>query len=213
MVQDMDLKKIERRVWMRYFQDGLWDIYFGLMFLGFALASVFDDIGEGFAILIYLGIFSVAYAVFWLGKRLITFPRIGRVKFGLAVKKRRIRASVVLAVSVLTGAALYTPIAFDYSVMEWVRASYGAPIAANFVIVFSALAYFLRFPRLYVYGLLLGAAIPTIDLLRERTDIPFPALVAFGAAGGVVLLVGLVVLARFLHANPRPAVEVSDGNG
>ena len=32
MVPDVDLKEIERKVWTSYFQDGLWDIFFGLLF-------------------------------------------------------------------------------------------------------------------------------------------------------------------------------------
>ena len=34
MSEMIDLHHVERRAWRLYFQDGLWDIFLGLLFLG-----------------------------------------------------------------------------------------------------------------------------------------------------------------------------------
>ena len=38
MVADVNLKEIQRKVYMTFFQDGLWDIFLGLFILGWGLS-------------------------------------------------------------------------------------------------------------------------------------------------------------------------------
>ena len=37
MVDDVNLKEVEKKIFASYFNDGLWDIYGGLLLLGFGL--------------------------------------------------------------------------------------------------------------------------------------------------------------------------------
>ena len=40
MSEMIDLHHVERRAWRLYFQDGLWDIFLGLLFLGTGLRAL-----------------------------------------------------------------------------------------------------------------------------------------------------------------------------
>ena len=185
----MDMKSIERKVWLRYFQDGLWDIYIGIMFMGFAVGDFVSSKGasEWQLYSAYIGMIVLAYIVFWAGKKLITFPRIGRVKFGFPAKRRRVKTSIILGVAVLAGFVLMLmPMLFRDTVLEWLRNTRGAFLGAFFVLVFFGIGYIMDFSRLYIHGLLIGASIPMAELLGEWFSLPFPAVIAFGSAAGPI---------------------------
>jgi len=71
MVEDINLKDIQRKVYMSFFQDGLWDIFLGLFILGWGLAILTE--------LAYLiGAFFIGiYFTVWGVKKWLTYPRIG----------------------------------------------------------------------------------------------------------------------------------------
>jgi len=99
MTGKINLKEIERKAWMSYFEDGLWDIFMGLLMLTTGIRSLTDNVW------FTLGIFA-ALLISVIGKKLITIPRIGRVKFGPARKVKQKKLAAVLIVSVLATLAL-----------------------------------------------------------------------------------------------------------
>jgi hypothetical protein len=82
MSQKINLKEIERKSWTSYFQDGFYDIFMGLLMLGMGLILLFDA-NDWYIAVIWLGLLILI-----IGRRLITIPRVGRVKFG---PERRIK--------------------------------------------------------------------------------------------------------------------------
>lgn len=70
MVNDVDLKKVEKKVFGSYFKDGLWDIYGALMLLGFGITMV---TGWDYLMLAFASL-SVVLLLF---RRRITVPRLG----------------------------------------------------------------------------------------------------------------------------------------
>lgn len=40
MTEKVDLRELEKKAWKSTFQDGLWDIYFGLLFMGMGLYRI-----------------------------------------------------------------------------------------------------------------------------------------------------------------------------
>jgi len=40
MTDNLDLKELEKKAWRSTFQDGLWDIYFGLLIFGMGIYTV-----------------------------------------------------------------------------------------------------------------------------------------------------------------------------
>ena len=91
MMNEMDTERIRRKVYMTYFQDGLWDMVLGLFLLGWGLTVSFD--------LPWLpGATFIAF--FWLAlglKQKITYPRIGYVK----AAEQRNRTIIIIIVGVV----------------------------------------------------------------------------------------------------------------
>jgi len=206
MSQNINLKELERKAWTSYFQDGLWDIYLGLLLLAMAIQALLSDVGfsESLGITILIGVEVLAVLVLWVGKKIITVPRMGRVKFGPKRKAKLSWVVVILFISVLVGAGVFlVASAMRGNRPGWLNAAFFAPAAwvVNAIVVFSLGAYFLDFNRLYLIGVLYALAVPLDILFRELTDIDL-SFIAFGAPAMVILITGLVVLVRFLRDYP-----------
>ena len=206
MSQNISLKELERKAWTSYFQDGLWDIYLGLLLLAMAVSALLSDVGfsESWGMTILIGLEVLATLVLWVGKKLITVPRMGRVRFGPKRKAKLNWVRVVLLLSVLVGAGVFVAgLAVRSDRPEWLNAAFFLPAAwvVNAIVVFSLGAYFLDFSRLYLIGVLYALAVPLDIMFRKFTDIDLSFL-AFGAPAMVILIIGLVMFARFLRDYP-----------
>jgi len=71
----------------------------------------------------------------------------------------------------------------------------------NAIVVFSLGAYFLDFNRLYLIGVMYALPVPFDIMFRKFADIDLSFL-AFGVPAMVILIVGLVMLVRFLRDYP-----------
>jgi hypothetical protein len=196
MSQPIDLKELERRAFRSTFQDGLWDIYLGLLFLAFGFGPIYEWLGfsETTQDLCHLVYVIVTFMIFLLGKRYITVPRLGWVKFGPARKRKIIKTRLVLAVSVLLGLILWALFASGNPI--------GLPLvlvifSANILIVMGAMAYFLDFERLYIYAVAWALSLPVGELLdlKEETAV-------FWVTAGSVVVMGIVLFMRFLRDYP-----------
>lgn len=185
---NIDLKQIEKKAWTIYFQDGLWDIYMGLLMITIGL-NIFIDT-EWYTLLMIAPILVIV-----VGKRFITLPRLGRVKFGSERQKKRLAVVVVLALSVLLGIAIAI---MSSKGMHIPPAAVAAVFWLNAVIVFGVMAYFLDCRRFYLYGFLLGGAFALDILLNQPL-----ANVSFFAFGAPAVIFGTVSLVRFLRRYPK----------
>ena len=68
MVSDVNLKEIQRKVYMSFFQDGLWDVFLGLFILGWGVSILTEAV--------YLPgiLFTGIYFAIWGVKKRITYP-------------------------------------------------------------------------------------------------------------------------------------------
>ncbi len=208
MEQQIDLKQLERKVWISFFEDGIWDIYLGILLLAMAIGAFLSDIRapETTLIVIYACLVCLAFLFLWLGKHFITIPRIGRVNFGPNGKARKKKTSVIFAISVLIGLAVFILVSRIVQV-PWLS---GLPMdvvfpaiwVGNMLIVFGLAAYFLRFHRLYLIGVMFAVGVPLDIVLRELTHLDL-SFVAFGAPALVILIMGIIVFVRFLRKYPR----------
>jgi len=208
-----NLKEIERKAYRSTFQDGIWDIFLGSLLLILAVGALLSNIGvpEGRNMIILVVLQVLILLAFIAGKKCITVPRMGFVKFG-PKRKRKIRKSrIILLGSVLAGAVVFVAAAL-------VIRSYPAgrpklllllPAAwvANSVIVFSLLAYYLDCTRLYAYGLLFALPVPVDIVVKEFAGVNLSPI-AFSIPATVMLVIGTVLLVRFLRDYPFPAKEV-----
>ena len=218
MSQNLDLKFIERKAFRSVHQDGLWDIYIGGLLLVLSLMFSIPESGEGELRTIGLAFLGVAimFAVFKLGKKYITVPRLGQVRFGAERQKRKTTLGWIMGAYVLVTLGL-----FLFSLYVWNSAdsgrTVGLPVSPSLERVFVAslaaliagtsmvvTSYFKEFVRGYYIALLMGAGF-FFTLLLDMTT---PMIIA----GALILVPGLVLFVNFLRQHPLPPREAQHGN-
>ena len=102
MAENIDLKDLEKRTFKSTMQDGLFDVYFGILILGNGIASIFDsEQNTVMYFTVLIAIIGFGLVVFVAGKKLVTEPRMGKVKFGKTRKVRKAKTFIVLTVNFL----------------------------------------------------------------------------------------------------------------
>ena len=212
MNENIDLKKIEKKAWTSYFQDGLWDILLGLILLNFGIAPLIEDITGITYLLSYNVVLIVAFIIFYSGKKYITTPRLGKVKFSAERKTKQKKTTLVVALSVLFGLIVFAFAATDFLSFK-TTIYFGAILfGINAVIVFSVMAFFLDFNRLYVYGWFFALSIVIVEISRPYVSSTFDNIIGFGIFGGIILLIGIAYLIRFIQKYPLQTEETFHGN-
>ena len=90
----------------------------------------------------------VGYIIFYGGKKYITIPRIGNVKFGPKRKTKKNKVGIILAISGIFGLAAILLTQTDLIPYNIDTSIWGIIFVINALIVFSLMAYYLDFPRL-----------------------------------------------------------------
>ena len=96
-----DLKAIERRAFQSTYQDGLWDIYYGLIVI--CMSFFIYRPPSGYSprnIFLMIAGFVVSYGLFALGKKHITITRLGHVEFGEIRRRKKRTMAIILALFV-----------------------------------------------------------------------------------------------------------------
>lgn len=217
MSQDLDLKTIERKAFRSVHQDGLWDIYLGGLLLVLSLFFAIPESGAGE--LTYMGLallgVLVVFAIFQLGKKYITVPRMGQVKFGPARQKRKITLAWIMGFFVLVTLAIFLYTLYVWNVKDARGLGLNLDISLERVVVASiaalivgvstfVISYFKEFVRGYYIAVLMAGGF-FFTLVLDTTT---PMI----AAGAIILLPGLVLFAKFLREHPLPPREASHDN-
>ena len=211
MNEKINLKEMEKKAWKSCFQDGLWDIFLGLILLGFGISPFIEEITGVTYLISYIILLSLGYIIFYGGKKYITIPRIGNVKFGPKRKSKKIKVVIILAISVIFGLAaiLLTQtdlIPYNIDISIW-----GIIFAINALIVFSLMAYYLDFPRLYIYSIFFATSIFIVETSSSHGGSTSDTVIGFGMFGVVAVLVGLLHLTRFVRRYPLQKGDITDG--
>jgi hypothetical protein len=210
-----NLTEIEKKAYRSTFQDGIWDIFLGLILLILAVGALLSNRGasEGLQMTIVIVLQAAALAVFIGGKKCITVPRMGSVKFGPKRKGRVKKSRIVLLASVVAGVAVFvvTSSALGSSPTGRPKMLNFMPLiwAANAIIVFSLLAYYLDCARLYAYGVLFALPVPLDRAVKEFAGVNLSPI-AFAVPATVMLAIGMMLLICFLRKYPKSAKGVSN---
>ncbi len=214
------LKELERKAFRSVYQDGLLDIYWGGTIASFTVFAGALNTEDGLAtwqrLLIFLAGIGISNLIYWAGKKFITSPRIGQVKFGPARQRRK--RTLITALSIVVGLQL---VIFAFTVALWqfpaLRSWFGflaipqrmgtlivALIGALFVGPgMTLMAYFIDFPR--------GYFIAAVTSIAVFCLIWFDNALTMLAAGVLIILTGLFFFMRFLIQHPRPPQELQNG--
>ena len=217
MSTQFNLKEIERRAFRSTYQDGLWDLYFGLIvvcisFFVYRPATGYSPMN----IILMMCTMVVAYSLFWAGKKFITLPRMGQVQFGEQRKRRKRTMIIALCGVVLIQvvflslellawanpevAARFNKLMPDKTSMDLIVASFGALMVGPSMIL---VAYFTDFPRGYYIALMFSLAVFLMIYINQPI---YPIII-----GLLIALPGLVLFIRFLKKYPLPHEEPSNG--
>ena len=213
-----DLKAVEKKAFKATFEDGVWDLYLGVMLLPlviFPFVHYTLNADLMWALLAMMLIYALGFAGFrWLKKH-VTQPRLGMIKPGPTRQKKLHTLRLVGVVAVVSVIALVLLTVFSNPLTQITvfgisleTAILGIPLVFwkfTFLAVIGAglAAWLLDFPRLLLYGILLGIAIPVDSVYFSETG--WMPLTSFTLL--LALAIGSVLLARFLRRYPLPQME------
>lgn len=211
MNENINLKEMEKKAWKSCFQDGLWDIFLGFILLSFGIAPFIEEITGVTFLISYIILLVVGYIIFYGGKKYITIPRIGNVKFGPKRKSKKNKVGIILAISGIFGLAAILLTQTDLIPYNIDTSIWGIIFVINALIVFSLMAYYLDFARLYIYSIFFATSIFIIETSSSHVGSTYDNLIGFGMFGVVIVLIGLLHLTRFVRRYPLQREEITDG--
>jgi hypothetical protein len=208
MSTELNLKEIERKAFRSTYQDGLWDLYMGLIVLGMSIFIYRPASGYSPRNLVLMLVtFVVAYGLFHAGKKYITVPRMGQVRFGVVRKRKKRTLAIILGVFVLLQAGVV-----GVTTLGWLNSAVSAKLNSflqerdltlavvaaigSLMVGISmiVIAYFSDFPRGYYIAVMMALAVFLMIYLNQPA---YPVIL-----GGLILLPGLVLFVRFLKTYP-----------
>ena len=210
ITEKIDLKEIEKKTWRSTLEDGILDIYFGISILGLGMAMTLSPVlpnpFDKFIVFFFIGI---GLAFFLSAKKFITKPRLGVVKFGYKRKGRKLKILIILSINLIILLVLNI-IRFTNPELSLEFPGYldGLILGLLFIAtpVFFA-AYFIQYPRFYLFGLLVGISFFLSDLFSIFLPEPFDTLIVFSLISGIMIIMGVVSLIKFLRKYPLPKEE------
>jgi len=202
----MNLKEIEKKAYRSTFEDGLFDIFYGCLMILFGVTPLLDHFNVP-APIKYLPIFLIILIIV-IGKRKVTIPRMGIVKFGSKRKENRKKVIIISLVAVIITNSILILIISNIITSDELKqfGDYTTPVIIGIfiTIVLSLKAYFLDFKRLYLYAILLGAGISIAEILYPYVGSPMDGIYAFCITGSGILIYGSYLLSVFLKNYPKP---------
>jgi hypothetical protein len=218
MSESPNFRDVQKRtLQLLNYEDGIWDLLLGFIFMLLAVYPVTRAaLGPTWNLVLYLVCLTIGVVVSQLVRYRISTPRLGYVK----PKRARSQKLLVLVLIILVSATLGLVIATLIS-PETTGPSTSSPSTflgrywvdllalAFLVLIFSGMGYAFGVNRLYLYGWLIGIGnLASVFLNRgapERFNLPL------AIAAGIILLIGISQLMRFLRDYPVQAEEVLNG--
>jgi len=193
MQEPLDLEDIESSAFRAYFEDGMLDIFFGVMFLISGVRSAFDHP------IVSLLILAAVLAPI-LGKRYITIPRLGVVKFGAVREHRRLNLLLVIVAAVLIS-SLILVMSMTTDVLDG-RILGDLIFGAMTIVITYSIGRFVEYPLLVVHGVIFAVIAMVSGLYGNDVS-----AVAWLVGGSISTLIGLANLSKFLGRYPVLPME------
>ncbi|TKJ23056.1 MAG: hypothetical protein CEE43_04895 [Promethearchaeota archaeon Loki_b32] len=212
ITENIDLKEIEKKSWRSTFEDGILDIYFGILVLGIGmgmtLSPVVPNPFDKFIPFIFIGI---GLAFFLTTKKFITQPRLGVVKFGLKRKGRKLKTLIMLSINFIILLILFL-IRFINPELSLDFPGYLEGLILGLLFITAPIcfaAYFIQYSRFYFIGLLVGLSFFLSDLFSIFIPEPFDTLIVFSIVSGAIIAMGIISLIKFIRKYPLSKEEMT----
>ncbi len=179
--------------------DGFLDILFGMIYLGIALDALIQ-----IRVIFPLVWNALAVIIFYVGKKRITIPRLGMVKFGANRNSKRKKLRFFTFLMVIISFIIF--ILSINGILNNIQLNGYFPYLLIdlfiFIVPIGIIAYYLDFTRLYLIALLGGLGLILTYLFNPFFSSSIENLIIFGIIGGAIILMGLIFLANFLKKHP-----------
>ena len=205
MKENIDLEELEKRAYTSIFQDGLLDIYIGLIVIGWITNSLGDFFETTVVMTILVSYYTIVGILIILSKSFISAPRMGRAKFGPTRKLnvKRLIIFVVINTSILV-ILLVLPYIGLFQGVSVEGYFFALTISTLFIwLPLSIIAFFIKFNRLYIYAIIGGVAFFISDTLRSYFPYLLSSFIVFGVSGGIIFAIGLRIFLKFLKKYPK----------
>jgi len=192
MKEQIDLKKLEKRLYLQYSRDGIADLLIGIWL---TLAGTLLMIGQP----AFIGLSGLPLLLYFPLKKILVVPRIGLVNFSRERKKKLSRLTIIM---LFCGVLIFLLVIYGIAGKELVYTSQESILFAFIIaILLIFVAIFTTALRFYLYaaGVFILLAAESIFL----DNLPL-ALVLCGAA---IALSGAVMLVSFIWKNSPVADE------
>jgi hypothetical protein len=210
MSEMSDLHQIQKRTMqLLNFEDGLWDLLLGSMFLFLALYPVTRErLGPEWNLVLFLGVLALLVVGQLLIRRFVSTPRIGYALPRQSPKRRMLlifTAVMVLITFALVLITLLSP-GSDTTANTISEVSSGRGYLVEFIVllvlggIFSSIGYIFGVTRAYFYGWMIGLAYLASVYMSHTAGWVFHIPMAIAA--GIIMLVGFLLLIRFLQTYP-----------
>lgn len=183
------------KLYMVYHEDGLWDLYLGLILLVLGLAEWFETPLIGI-------IPAILYPILLAAKQAITAPRLRPEDLPTAQGARR-RTTVFIVIGLTLLFILLTTVLLTVNPSPWIRAWLDRYLVTTLwllvIVLFAIWGYTSGATRLFGYAalfLLVFAATVWFDL---------PLYLYMLGLGALICVSGLAVMVRFVQAHPTLA--------
>jgi hypothetical protein len=210
MNEKIDLKKVEKQTYRFTFTDGIYDMAYGSLIFFIAIAPILrETLYPSYIIFLILP----ASLIIVLGKRFITVPRIGIVKFNL--NRTKSRNIIGLLIAILVPITVVMVVLTFLGVYNIRVGGYIVPVGAGLfaLILLSTIAYIMDYPHFYIYAVSIGLGIPLATLIKPIFGDPLHYLISFGISGILILIYGIITLIKFIKKYPIPHEEISSVKG
>lgn len=210
MSQIYDISQVKRRnLQLIAFEDGLFDLLLGSVFMTLAVYPVTRELlGPILNFVLYLSWLALLVVGQLLLRHLVSAPRIGYVRLRKTLTMRLLAIITVVMVLVTFGLVLVTLLSpglessADVTFTPNPDRSYMVELITLLVLgaFFSILGYLFGVRRLYFYGWMVGLAYLVSVYMEHNAGwvILFPQAIA----AGIILVIGFVLLFRFLQNYP-----------
>jgi len=196
---------MEKKAWRVNFEDGIFDIYFGIIIISFVPHLIFIEILP-IPINFLLGpiIIGFALAFFILCKKYLIKPRIGTVKYGRKRKIRKMKTAIILSINVIALLILFLLRISDF----WDNLNIPNSVEILLIqLIFVTLplclvAYILQYHRLYIIAVLMGSSFFFAELISNFITPPINILFVFLIIGGLIILMGVFSMIKFTKKYP-----------
>ncbi|UCE20792.1 MAG: hypothetical protein JSV46_00720 [Candidatus Aminicenantes bacterium] len=218
-MEQLNMKALEKKAFRSFFKDGIYDVFLGLILFSFGLPMMLNEFGWidyetmtwplVFALTLNVG----ALLFFVFGKKYITVPRLGFVRFGKGRKRKMRHVKLLLVISALIGLVIFFLVLFKVIPVggETGVPPVGLIFGFQALIVFSLAAYFMDFTRLYLYAFLFGVSLPLTFWLKDNDVLAYPSLYVFSFTAGPMLVIGWILFFRFLRQYPKKIEQGAGG--